>query len=943
MAFLVMTRTNTISIPEGDKALRSRVRLFGNLLGEVLAEHAGNEVLLAVERLRKGYIRLRKVDDPRLRKRLAQQIDRLDPDTLVHVVRAFNVYFSLVNIAEEAFQHKTRRRLVNRGGPLWVGSFDQTLREFHSSGMSEEQLQSLLRQTLYMPVFTAHPTESKRRAVMYTLRGIFVTAEQLDKPRLSKEARHEIVEDLRSQIQILWKTDEVRVHKPTVEDELVNGLFYFRESLFQTVPMVYRYLEKSIRRVYNIKQIKIPPILRFGSWIGGDRDGNPFVKPETTRYALRLHMQTIINEYLQRVTELRSQLTFSSSFIQTSKAFSDNLKQDLEVYAGLLDAKPERFSHEPYRLKLYIVRKRLEQNLAFVTARIDTADSVYPEQYPHRYLNAQEFIADLEIVRNSLYSHGDQNVADSLLKDVIHLVHTFGFFLVHLDIRQESTRHTEAVAELCKQLPEQPDYGSLNEEERIALLANLLEGGNVPVQRDTLSEATKETLDVLDVITEMRHEVSAEAFGTYVISMTHRASHILELIWLAALTGLAGQNNGSWFCNIRISPLFETIEDLEHIENVLTRLFAVPVYCQLLKASGNLQEVMLGYSDSCKDGGILASAWNLYEAQQKVINITNRHDIKCRMFHGRGGTLGRGGGPTHDAILSQPPGTVHGQIKFTEQGEVLSYKYSNAETAVYELTMGITGLLKASRNVVQQASAHCNEYTEVMAELARYGEQAYRQLIDETEGLLDYFYEATPVTEIGLLNIGSRPSHRKQQDRSKSSIRAIPWVFGWAQSRHTLPAWYGIGSALQQWGQDRPERLEQLQIMYRDCPFFRALLGNTQMSLAKADMDIADEYRELAANAYNATSIFQTIESEYDRTLEAIKSVARIHTMLEEIPSLVLSLERRNPYLDPLNHIQIKLLSRIRNERLDDSERDRWLDPLLRSINAIASGMRNTG
>ena len=441
----------------------------------------------------------------------------------------------------------------------------------------------------------------------------------------------------------------------------------------------------------------------------------------------------------------------------------------------------------------------------------------------------------------------------------------------------------------------------------------------------------------------MRKEVSAEAFGTYVISMTHSASHVLELMWLASLTGLAGHENDSWFCHLKISPLFETIEDLAHIESVLTRLLEVPVYRTLLDKSGNLQEIMLGYSDSCKDGGILASAWNLYEAQQKIISITNKHGVKCRMFHGRGGTLGRGGGPTHDAILSQPPATVHGQIKFTEQGEVLSYKYSNAETAVYELTMGITGLLKASRNVVQQDSQHCNEYTDVMAELASYGEQAYRQLIDKTDGLLDYFYDATPVTEIGLLNIGSRPSHRKKQDRSKSSIRAIPWVFGWAQSRHTLPAWYGIGSALQQWSQNRPERLEKLQTMYRECPFFRALLGNTQMSLAKAEMDIADEYRELASNSYNATGIFQTIESEFDQTMEQIKAVARINMMLEESPSLALSLERRNPYLDPLNHIQIKLLSRIRNEAQPDTERDKWLNPLLRSINAIASGMRNTG
>ena len=481
----ILNTKSTIPLPTGDKELRSRVRLFGNLLGEVLAEHAGNEVLVAVEKLRKGYIRLRNVDDPRLRKRLAQQIDQLDPDTMVHVIRAFNVYFSLVNIAEEAYQHTVRRRMVGKGGPLWTGSFDHTLRDFHGVGISEEQLQTLLQQTLYLPVFTAHPTESKRRAVMYTLRGIFVTAEKLDSPRLSREGRNEIIDSLRSQIQILWKTDEVRVHKPSVEDEIVNGLFYFRESLFQAVPLVYRYLEKSIKRVYDNNQINVPSILRFGSWIGGDRDGNPFVKPETTRYALRLHMQTIINEYLRQVKVLRSQLTYSSSFIQPSPAFIDSLKQDIKTYSELLGKDPARFSHEPYRLKLLIIRCRLQQNFSLVADLIEQPDKAQPEKYPYRYQNEQELLADLELIRSSLYSHGDKDVADGLLKDLIQLVHTFGFFLVHLDIRQESTRHTEAVAELCQQLPNTPDYQALNEEERIALLAGLLEGNRTPIQQES--------------------------------------------------------------------------------------------------------------------------------------------------------------------------------------------------------------------------------------------------------------------------------------------------------------------------------------------------------------------------------------------------------------------------------------------------------------------------
>jgi phosphoenolpyruvate carboxylase len=933
-----------VTPPPRDKELRSRVRLFGNLLGEVLASQAGHDVLAAVETLRKGYIRLRKEDNPALRARMAKTIDRLKPETLSSVVRAFNIYFSLVNIAEEAFQHKQRRRHARQGGPLWRGSFDHTLREFHARDISAEQIQTLLDNTLYLPVFTAHPTESKRRSVMHNLRGIFITAEKLDAARVGKAEREGIINDLRNQIQILWKTDEVRVNKPTVKDEIRNGLFYFRECLFRAVPRVYRYLDNSIQRVYGDIDIRLPSLLQFGSWIGGDRDGNPFVEPATTEYALRMHMREILCEYLRRVEDLRSKLTYSSRLVRPSQAFKDRLDHALQHCPAVMGERPDRFAHEPYRRMLYIMRNRLRHNLKLTTARIEHPQSANPAIYPCRYRDEREFLDDLKLIEASLASHGDHNIGRGELLDLIRLVETFGFFLMHLDIRQESSRHSEAVSELCALIVDGCDYNSLNEEARIQLLCGLLSKPPVSVDRSALSENTLDTLEVLDVMVRMRNEVSAEAFGTYVISMTHSASHVLELMWLASLCGLAGRMDNSWYCHIRISPLFETIDDLSHIEQVMTRLLDEPVYLELLKVSGKLQEIMLGYSDSCKDGGILASGWNLYEAQQKIIRIARAHNIDCRLFHGRGGTLGRGGGPTHDAILSQPAGTVHGQIKFTEQGEVLSDKYSNQETAVYELSMGITGLIKASRSVVQEHSEDREEeYAAIMALLAEKGEQAYRDLIDHSEGLLDYFYEATPIAEIGLLNIGSRPSHRKKQDRSKKSIRAIPWVFGWAQSRHTLPAWYGIGSALQTYSERDDGKLEKLREMYRDWPYFRSLLSNTQLSLAKAEMDIAQEYTSLCENQQTAQAVYARIRDEHDRTLQMVSKVADIRCLLEETPAVALSLTRRNPYLDPLNHIQIKLLARARNPQLDERQQEGWLEPLLRSINAIASGMRNTG
>jgi len=939
-----MAAQQSITPPPRDKELRSRVRLFGDLLGEVLAAEAGHDVLATVELLRKGYIRLRNRDDAALRARLAKKIDSLDPDTLSHVVRAFNMYFSLVNIAEEAFQHRERRRIVRQGGPLWRGSFDHTLRELHAEGINAEQIQALLDSALYLPVFTAHPTESKRRAIMHNLRRIFVTAEQLDGPALSREQREDIIRELRDQIQVLWKTDEVRTQKPSVEDEIRNGLFYFRESLFEAVPLVYRYLEKAMRRVYGEAQPRVPGLLNFGSWIGGDRDGNPFVKPATTAYALRMHMREILCEYLRRLEDMRGKLTYSSRLVQPSQAFTDSLERDVRDYPQSIGANPNRYSHEPYRRKLYIMRNRLRDNLRLAIARTEHPETAAPEQYPSCFRDEGEFLADLKLIQASLQSHGESGVARGDLLDLIRLVETFGFFLLHLDIRQESNRHSEAVAELCARRGSCEDYASLDESTRVGLLCTLLNDAQpTAIEHHSLSEATRETLQVLELMALMREEVSPGAFGTYVISMTHNASHVLELMWLAALCGLVGREHGEWYCHIRISPLFETIEDLAHIEQVLSRLLDQPVYRQILKASGNLQEIMLGYSDSCKDGGILASGWNLFEAQQKIIAIAQGHGVDCRLFHGRGGTLGRGGGPTHDAILSQPAGTVHGQVKFTEQGEVLSYKYSNEETAAYELTMGITGLLKASRNVVQPQSDECKEYADIMARLAAQGEQAYRGLVDRSEGLLDYFYEATPVSEIGLLNIGSRPSHRKRQDRSKGSIRAIPWVFGWAQSRHTLPAWYGIGSALQWFTQQDGGSLEKLRAMYGKWAFFRALLSNTQMSLAKADMDIAQEYAALATNQERARAIYSCIRAEHDRTLEMVRQVAGIDCLLQETPALALSLTRRAPYLDPLNHVQVKLLSRVRDPHLPEAEQERWLEPLLRSINAIASGMRNTG
>jgi len=938
--------------PANDKELRERVKMLGTLLGEVVRDQEGGKVLEAVETLRKGFIELRREADasPHKREQLMRLIEALNPETVTHVLRAFNLYFSLANVAEEEYRHEERRTQVSRGKALWWGSFDHTLRDFHAAGVKPEQLQMLFNHLRFMPVFTAHPTEAKRRVLMRPLRRIFLLSERLSTARLSKYQQGELIEQMRNQIQALWKTDEVRINKPQVRDEIRNGLYYFRESIFQALPILYRNLERAINTVYRAeggtKAIHVPTFLKFGSWIGGDRDGNPLVTPDTTALALRLQSREILQEYMRRVQELQQTLTFSSSLVTPAPDFSASLDADPEFNRYVFGLTPGRqYAQEPYRRKLHFMYHRLAANLARLEARL----AEQPVEEPFRgYTTEDDFLADLYLIRDSLTAHGDGNIAEAELKDLIRLAEGFGFYLAGLDVRQESTRHSAAVAEICTQAPNLPDYGLLDESERLALLNDLLsQPDTMLVDADKLGPATRETLEVFRVMAAMRQEISTKAFDSYVISMTHQASHVLEVLFLARFAGLVERTEADeWHCAIRVTPLFETIDDLSRIESVLNSLLDQPAYRALLEASGNVQEVMLGYSDSTKDGGILASTWHLYQAHKKIVTISAERGIRARLFHGRGGTVGRGGGPTHEAILAQPPGTVRGEIKITEQGEVLSFKYSNVETAVYELTMGMTGLLKASRCLIQDMKPDPLPFMEVMEALSREGEAAYRQLTDHTAGFNDYFYEATPVSEIALLNIGSRPSHRNRADRSRTSVRAIPWMFGWGQSRHTLSGWYGIGSALAAWRGNDAKRLKMLQKMYREWPFFHALLGSTQMALSKADLAIAREYARLCLDPEVETTIYQCFVEEYQETAAQMLAVGEMDTLLADNPALALALERRDPYLDPVNHIQVTLLKRYRQvlaKATDENLDNPWQQPLLRAINALAAGLRNTG
>ncbi len=927
----------TIEPSTRQKQLGSRERLLNLLLSRVLKKQLPASVYQVIGELRLGFIALRVRESQTRRRQLIDLINQQEPEALNQIIRAFNLYFSLINIAEEAIALRERRRAVQRDAQMWPGSFHDTLLSLRDQGVGAGDLAGLLKQLCYLPVITAHPSEAKRRSVKGALRNVFLSIEKLDDPRVRGMYRDEAVKQLANQIHILWNTDEVRANKLDVSDEIRTGLSYFPLSLFQAVTQVYRNFTRSLADVYgpeSPEEIGTPSFLRFGSWIGGDRDGHPLVTTEVTALAWRMQAQTAYSEYLLRLEALIDQLSYSIRLCRPSDAFMADLEQDLATAGAVLGADPKRYLQEPYRRKLEIMWLRIRRNL-----QLSERGEEFGNEQPG-YVSDQAFLRDLHLIRDSLISHGDSEVANREVLDLIRLVETFGFHLLQLDVRQESGRHSQAVAEVMRAALD-IDYPALDEDARLKLLSEAISNPNA-LQFDlaNLSPNARETLRLFHLIAHARRNLGAACFGKYVISMTHTASHVMEVMLLASQAGLAGRLAGNWYCHIGVSPLFETIDDLHRVEAVLSQLYELPVYRRLLDAEGQGQEVMLGYSDSCKDGGILASAWSLYDAQKRIVAVSQAAGIPCRLFHGRGGTLGRGGGPTYQAILAQPAGTVRGQLKLTEQGEVLFYKYNNMETAVYELTLGVSGLLRASSHLIGEVKPDRKDYLGIMDEIAQAGERHYRALTERTPGFLDYFYEATPVREIGLMNIGSRPSHRKSGDRSKESVRAIGWVFAWGQSRHALPAWYGIGAALESWRGNDLARLAKLQNMYREWPFFRTLLANAQMALTKTDMNIAREYAGLCVDAASGKRVYDTIREEYVRSVRQLLNVADIQTLLEESPELAISLNQRNPYLDPLNHIQVVLLRKLRQ---DDSAESRWLEPLLRSINAIAAGMRNTG
>jgi phosphoenolpyruvate carboxylase len=915
--------------------LSDEAKILPDLLGEVIIEQEGQDIFDAVELLRQGFISQRQTPAVAMQEALSATIDGLNVESLDRVIHAFSTFFHLTNISEEHTNQQARVSLED-AGKTWNNSFIETISGFKQDGKSLAEVIELVSDLNYYPTFTAHPTEAKRPVVLEALQRIHKEYQTLTSGHINKSELSELRHRLKAMIQIFWKTEAVRPSKPTVYDEIENSLYYFRESIFACLPEIYRDLENAIKHTYpesRGKALEIPNIVRFGTWVGGDRDGNPFVTPEITRNALRMQKIEVLGEYAKRVENLSEILTHSVDQISVSDEFQASMLRDqtrLNKYLG------NKHLKEPYRRKLSLVKLRLERTIAVAQAHLDNG---HPPFDPLAFQNEIDFKYELTTVRDSLIHHNESNLTRGGLQDLLRLLDSCGFYLSKMDIRQESTLHSQAIHEIGLTLNTPIDYNSMGEQERqIWLSSTILESSNIDYDRRQITIQSADIISVFDLMSEMREEVSDECFGSYIISMTHQASHLLEVALLAKLSGLiTSDESGKIKSEIHIAPLFETVVDLEHAEPTLESLFTNPVYRQLLEFSNNTQEVMLGYSDSCKDGGILASSWNLYKAQKNIVSVTDKHNIRCLLFHGRGGTIGRGGGPTHESILSQPKGTVKGGIKFTEQGEVLSFKYNFKDTARYELTVGITGLMKASdpSNDRPDQEAHIT----MMDQLVVSGEAAFRELTDNNVATMQYFYETTPSNEIGLLNIGSRPSHRKKADYSKKSIRAIGWVFGWSQSRQNIPGWYGLGSALKQAIDDGG--LETLQSMQKDWRYFRNLLSNSQMVILKTDQKVAQQYSLLCSDPKIAEQTYEQLFGEYRLSIDHIREVTGERLMMADFPEIGKSVRWRNAYLDPLNHIQVTLLARLNQE--DDRMQSIWLKPALDSINGIATGLRNTG
>ncbi|PNG26665.1 phosphoenolpyruvate carboxylase [Methylocella silvestris] len=907
-----------------ERPLIDDIRLLGQILGDTIREQEGEETFDLVEQARRLSVDFGRHADPDAELKLNELLRALTPQQAMAVIRAFSYFAHLANIAED--RHNIRRRAAQaaeRPDEHEGGTLGKTFELLAAAAITPEAVAEAIAQARVSPVLTAHPTEVQRRSLLDAERAIaqlLLARETLSGERQRKQ--NEMM--LRARIAQLWQTRLLRYARLSVRDEIENSLAFYQMTFLKQIPQLYAKIEE------HLGSLPVANFFRMGSWIGGDRDGNPNVNAGTLELALRRQCDTALRYYLREIHELGAELSISGRLFGCTAAL-----QELSDKSG--DENPFR-EDEPYRRALIGMYSRLSATLTLLTGGEALRHAVAPGE---PYANAGELQADFGIIEDSLRANHGAALIPGRLGPLRRAVDVFGFHLASVDLRQSSDRHEETLKELMSVARVVPDYSALDEAARQKLLIDLLRDPRpLRVPGVTYSPRTEEELEIFEAARDARRTFGEPAVVHYIISHTETVSDLLEVLTLqkecGMVHGVLGEAGTA--AELMVVPLFETIEDLRNAATIMRGFYALPGIAELTRASGAEQEIMLGYSDSNKDGGFFTSNWELYRSSTALAALFREHEgIALRLFHGRGGTVGRGGGPSYQAILAQPAGTVAGQIRLTEQGEVISSKYANPEIGLLNLEALVAATMEAT--LLSSAGEAPQEFLDAAAELSQASMKAFRAVIYDNPRFVDYFFTATPIAEIAELNIGSRPASRKSTRRIED-LRAIPWSFSWGQARINLPGWFGFGSAVEQFIAEAPaERMALLRRMGAEWPFFRALLSNMDMVLAKADMGLAGRYAELVPDQELAQSVFASIKAEWASTTKALNEITGVSTRLSDNPALAGAIRHRFPYISPLNHLQVELLRRWRAGEHDD----KTLRAILITINGVAAGLRNTG
>jgi phosphoenolpyruvate carboxylase len=933
-----MSETPDVGRLEKDLPLRDDIRLLGRVLGDTLREQEGDAIFQLVESVRQTAVRFAREGSPHDRAELHRLLDGLPPEDMHRVVRAFAYFLQLANIAEDTHRSRRRREHEMMGSPPREGSFafslDAVVREIPDAA---ERIEAFFATALVSPVLTAHPTEVQRQSTQHALQQIADLLDCRDRLTLTPDEQRDADETLKQVVLTLWQTRMVRSERLRVIDEVKNGINYFRSTFFTELPRLHGDTEDLLCARFPERTWALPPFLRVGSWIGGDRDGNPFVTADTLRDTVRLQASATIEFYLEEVHALGFDLPLSERLVPVTAELSALAARSPDTSSQRLD--------EPYRRALIGIYARLVATAQALGLPAPIRQAIGADA---PYATAVELGNDLAVIRDSLKRHGGERLTTGRLRRLLRAVELFGFHLAPLDLRQNSEVHERVVAEVLGRAGVCADYATRSEAERVEILSHELAGAR-PLYSPHLSYSDEVVgeLAIAFAARELRATFGDALLPHYIISKCDGVSDLLEVALVLKEAGLA-HGGASPTTAMQIIPLFETIEDLRRAGDTMDALFALPVYRALVTSQGNVQEVMLGYSDSNKDGGFLTSGWELYKAELALMQVFAAHGVRLRLFHGRGGSVGRGGGPSYEAILAQPAGAVSGHIRITEQGEVIASKYATPDVGRRNLELLVAATLEASLTDHEQRGEHTDsverDFHPVMERLSAIAFRSYRALVYETPGFAQYFRESTPLAEIATLNIGSRPASRTPSERIED-LRAIPWVFSWAQCRLMLPGWYGFGSAIAGYLADTPDGLPMLQRMAQHWPFFRTLLSNIDMVLAKSDLAVASRYAELVQDAELRQRVFALLSAEWHRTREALQQITGQAELLAENPLLKRSIANRFPYMDPLNHLQIELLRRYREAQasgagVDDERRRRGIHI---TINGIAAGLRNSG